>query len=355
MIKRINSTTVNKTNPAWRYQLLKTPGKQGFSHCLSLASSKGGKGLLRYITNLDLDITVEWTPSNEIKQIQRSLSKEDLALFNSLIVVHCKRKKPHRSGKLPDKHNLNFPLWSIKEASKLNDSFFVRLVKHAANLEFDHYIATALKLYNNPEREESLRFIGYNFYAKKPDTEIAKAWSMPVRVIEALRLLFYDFSSFPKERLANFTCLRQMVVNGYISDLDFAFYKRIYELGDLGLKAQIDFNQLTTEEKSQVNDYLNESYTSNVFNLNFSIQNKKDTSQYLSALGSLAEMSIKKKEVELVSAKIKNLNAATRRIDTESTNMETNMTSIDQDFIELLRQNSLKEVVPTLKTIADLM
>lgn len=355
MIKRLTTYTVDKTNPRWRYDLVRNPIKQGFSHCVSLASSKGGRSLLRYVNVLDLNISIGWTPSAEILAIKKQLSPEAQAKFSNVLDIYRKNLHVKKKGKLADpKKGVSFPLWSLKESEKLNDAFFVRLVRHMANKEFDPYIASALSLYNNPAREEAMRFIGYNFYAKKSDAALAKDWSMPVKLIEAIRLLFFDFSSFPKDRLANFTCLRQLVVNGLITDLDFSYYKRIYELGELGLKAQIDFINLTDEEKSKVKDYLATSHTTTVLNLNFSVQCKKDAAQYLGALHSLTDLTIKKKEVEMVTAKIENLKASTRRLDTEASSMEMQYSDIDKKFMTLLDQASFNQGIPELKTIADL-
>lgn len=354
MVKRITNSTVNKTSPRWRYELLETPGKQGFSHCLSEASSKGGKSLLRYINYLDLDINTEWQPSSEIKVLLSALPDDQAEKLRNVLEVYKKRKKLKRGAVIPKGQKIKFPLWSLKEAEKLNDPFFVRLVKHATNFEYDGYIAAAINLYNNKDRQEALSFLGYNFYAKKPDSEIAKAWGLPVKLIEALRLLFFDFSGFPSERLANFTCLRQLVVNGLITDLEFAYYKRIYELGELGLKAQIDFINLSDDEKARVHEYLDNSHASTVFNLNFSVQTKKDATQYLGVLSSLTDLSIRKKEAELVTAKIENLRASTKRLDIESSSMETTYSDIDQKFLDILYEQSLKDEVPKFKTIAEL-
>lgn len=354
MIKRITNSTVNKTNPRWRYELLESPGKQGFSHCLSLASTKGGKSLLRYIGSIDLDVNVEWEPSQELKSITKLLPEDKAKQFSTLLTIYKKRKKFKRGAKLPQKTKLRFPLWSVREAEKLNDPFFVKLVKHATKMEHDAYIAAAISLYSNQDRKEATDFLGYSFYAGKTDPVIAKEWKLPVRLIEAIRLLFFDFSGFPKDRLANFTCLRQLVVNGIISDISFAFYKRIYELGDLGLKAQLDFVSLSPDEKAQVKEYLRDSHTATVFNLNFAVQNRKDSMQFLGALSSMTDLTVKQKDFEMIEARIENLKAATKKINTESATMETHLSDIDKKFMSLLYESSLTEKVPELKTIADL-
>ena len=236
----------------------------------------------------------------------------------------------------------------------MTDKFLVKAIYHVCNFERDQYIEQALALHNSQDHAEAIRYIGYCIYAKVSDKDIAKRWSLPVKTVVALRSLFFDFSGFPKDRLANFTCLRQLANNGVISDVDFAFYKRVYELGELGLKAQTDFYSLTDEEKKKVEEYLGKSVVANTFNINFSIRNQKDALSYGAVVSNLASYFIKRSEITYLAAKTRNLDAATRRIEGDMIGSESLMSSLDEEIMGILREHSLHEDVQEYKTLSDL-
>lgn len=339
--------------PNWRYEALLNPGKYQLSQYLSKAKDNAGC-LKRFIGAgllYELNTTLPEEIASFVNKLPKEKAKELISLWHRSLKRNNLRKLKIDYSEAVLKNNA---VWNLKKIAKLPDAFLRKAIKHVSNFEHDPYIAQAFALFQSSEYEEIVKFIGYCLYAKIGDKEIAKRWQLPIKTVEALRLLFFDFSKFPKDRVANFTFLRQLANNGTISDIDFSYYKRVFELGELGLKAQTDFASLTTEERAIVEEYLGKTVISNTFNLQFSIRNQKDALAYGSVISTLGNYYIKQAETNYFLAKIKNVNAVTKRIEGEATATNENMTALDREMMDLLRENSLQEVKVEYKTLADL-
>lgn len=341
------------TKPNWRYDVLLNPNKYNLSKLLS-RSENGSNGLRRYIRN-GLPYSVDPPHSEELKELLKDLPEAEANKAKELITRYQKinSRKPV-SVDYTQEVIRTHPLWNLSKVKHISDQFLVRAIKHVANYEHDEYIAKAILMFRSEEYQEIINFIGYCLYAKISVVELAKRWSIPVRVIDAIRLLFFDFSKFPKDRIANFTHLRQLANNGVIDDVQFGYYKRVYELGELGLKAQVDFYNLTDSEKKTISEYLGNSIVANTLNLNFSVRNQKDALSYGATVTGLTSYYIRNAEMAYFHAKTRNLDAVTRRIEGGLLTREEGLTAIDKELLDLLKQNSLLDAQVEYKTFAQL-
>jgi hypothetical protein len=339
--------------PNWRYEALFNPGKYKLTGFTSIPKDNSGC-LKRYLT-LGLLHEINYKVPVEIQRYMTVLPKEQAEKLYCLWNRAFKRSKQRKLSIDTDADLLRkYPVWNAERIEKINDKFLKKAAYHFANFKMDKAIGYALELYSSKEHQEIFKFIGYCFYAKISDTDIAKRWHIPVSYISAIRQLFFDFSKFPEDRLASFTYLRQLVSNGSISELDFAFYKRVYELGELGLKAQTDFYNLAPEEKRKIEQYLGNSIIANTLNINFSLRTAKDAASYNNAVGSLANYYIKQAEMDYFQVKSKNIEVCTRRIEGSLIDTDIGATPLDNEMMALLREHSLVDDVFEYKTLDNL-
>jgi hypothetical protein len=342
-----------KIKPNWRFEVLLNPAGNKFKEYLSTPTN--GASCLKRLIGLGLPYEVHYKEPDEVKNYVKQLPRDQASKLQSL--WHRSFKKSKQKKLLVDANELLLkrnPSWNMQKVNRIQDKFLAKAVKHVSNFEHNYAIAFALELYNSQTHVETVRYIGYCIYAKIEDKNIAKRWNVPTKVITALRMLFFDFSNFPKDRLANFTCLRQLANSGVISDTDFAYYKRVYELGELGLKAQTDFFSLDDKEKRKVEEYLGKSIVANTLNINFSIRNLKDANNYGAAVSNLASYYIKQAEISYFSAKTKNTEASTRKLEGDMVGVESNITDLDQEILNILREHSLHETTVEYKTLDSL-
>lgn len=247
------------------------------------------------------------------------------------------------------------PVWNLRHVHRIQDEFLRKLIYHQAGYKFDNDIHYAIEKHRAEDQKEIFRFIGYGIYAKISDEQLAKRWNMSIGQVSAIRLLFFDFSRFPKDRIANFTYLRQLANAGSFDEVDFVFFKKVFELGELGIKAHIDFPNLTNEEKNRVTEFLGHSAITATLNINLAIKTQKDAQNYGLVLSNLADYFIKQKEASYFDAKIRNLDATTRRIEGTMVGDVGDMSELDRNMLDHLRQVSLTEA-PQIKykTLADL-
>lgn len=349
----IERTGALRVRPNWRYEVLLNPATCRLQGYASVPPSDS-RCLTRFLS-AGLMYEVNYKVPAEIKRYMNALPPAQAEKLYSLWNRAFKRSKRKRISIDTDTARFaRSKIWNMTKIERLNDKFLIRAIKHISNYVHDQHIAYALELNNSAEHSEIFKFIGYGIYAKISDTDIARRWQIPVRSVEAIRLLFFDFSSFPKDRVANFTYLRQLANNGTISDLDFAYYKRVFELGELGLKAQTDFFSLTNEEKRVVEEYLGKSIIATTLNLNFSLRNQKDANNYGMAVSNLATYYIKRSEMTYFEAKTRNLEVQTRRIEGAMADADDGLSDMDKYFMKVLKEHSMQEEKIEYKTIASL-
>lgn len=349
-VKKIGNLLIR---PNWRYDALFNPNKYKLKEFVS-RTVPNNSGVLKRFISLGLPYEVSTLPGS-IRYLLDNISNEHKSDLAIMWKRHCKRIKLKKIRVDTDNNKFQkVPVWNLKKIHNINDPFLIRMIKHISNYEYDPHIAYAFDLGRNSDYAEIFKFIGYCVYAKISDKDIGVRWNLPVKHVEAIRLMYYDFSAFPKDRLANIAYLRQLTNIGLLTDVDFAYYKRVFELGELALKAHNDFYSLTREEKKRVEEYLGKTLISNTLNLHFAVKNQKDAVEYGLIVSNLASYYIKTSEVTYFESKIRNLDAATRRIEGDLQGTEANMTDLDKEFMTMLNEHSLQDEKLEYKTLDSL-
>ena len=357
-IERVGSLHIR---PNWRYELLQNPAKYKMQDFVSIPSSNASC-LKRFLT-AGLPFEVTYKLPVYLNTYVAELANDEKELFLSLWRQSFNDSGAPRIAIDTDRQLfMKNPVWNLHHIEKIQDDFLKKLIYHHSNFKFDRHIKYALDLYRSSENREIFRFIGYGVYCGLTDSQLAKRWRLPVKHVEAIRNIFWDFSRFPKDRVANFTYLRQLANNGVISDVDFVFFKRAFELGDLGIRAQLDFTNLNNDERRIVEEYLGKTVIANTLNLSFTVKTQKDAVQYGLIVNNLASYYIRQKEAHYMDAKIvnldaqtRNLNASTLRIEGDLSKVTDDLSELDKQMMELLRDHSFQEAPPQeYKTLSDL-
>ena len=349
-VKKIGNLLIR---PNWRYDALFNPNKYKLKEFVSRTVQNNSGSLKRFV-GLGLPYEVAVMPAS-VRYLMNNIAEEHKTIFLTMWKRHLKRN--HIGNIRIDADNSKFqkiPVWNLKKINMINDRFLVSMIKHISNFESNPHIAYAFELGRNPDYSEIFKFIGYCIYAKIPDSSIAVRWNIPIKHVEAIRLIYYDFSSFPKDRLANIAYLRQLTNIGLFTDIDFAYFKRVFELGELALKAHNDFYSLTLPEKKLVEEYLGKTLISNTLNLHFAVKNQKDAVEYGLIVSNLASYYIKTAEATYFESKIRNLDAATRRIEGDLKGTDASMTDLDKEFMTMLNEHSLQDEKLEYKTLDSL-
>lgn len=340
--------------PNWRFDLLKNPAKYKLQDFVNIPES-GASCLNRFISK-GLYFEINYKIPNYLNEYATTLSEEEGELLKQLWFQNFKRSKQRKITTDTDKVLLkDNPIWNLKLIDNIQDKYVNKLIKHISGINHDEHIQYAIELASSKEHQDIFRFIGYGIYANLTDKELAARWKISFKKIEAIRKLFFDFSAFPKDRIANFTYLRQLHNLGLFDQIDFNYFRAIFALGELGIRAQIDYHNLSNDDKLKINEFLGNSSISNTLNLNFAVNSKKDAMEYVSVISNLANYHIKQKEAGYFDAKTRNLDATTKRIEGSMLGAVEDMNTLDREMMDLLREYSLKETEQTeFKTISDL-
>jgi len=340
--------------PNWRYQIYLNPAKAKLAWCCKKPKSGDGS-LKRYLQYQDVRETLEinWTFPPRFQKVVNSLSFQNRQVFYKLF--NKKLKSQNNKKFFCETFSKNHTIWSIDKINALSDDFLKKLLYHVSNFNFDSYIQFAVGLKHSKEHEHIFRAIGYHIYAGLTDREISKRFKLYSQQIEAIRLLFFDFTHSPKDPTARAAYFTQLVDNEIITDLDRRFYKLIAELGEIGLKAHSNYHSLTPEEKVIVEDYLGNTMLDNVLSLNFAVTDMKDALNFNSVINNLASFYIKKEEVNYYRAKVRNLDASTQRISSENNAELLNVDPEDEEALKLIGKLALTEnSLPNYPAITEL-
>lgn len=358
-MNRTTTISLNKIGsfynfPNWRYQIYLNPAKANLAWCCRKPKS-GDSSLKRYLQYSDIRETLELncTFPPRFQKVIDSLNIKNRGLFYKLFGK--KLKKENNKKLFCETFEKSHQVWSIDKINALNDEFLKKLLYHVSNFNYDAYIQFAVGFKHSKEHEHIFRAIGYHIYAGLSDQEISKRFKLYPRQIEAIRLLFFDFTHSPKEVTARAAYFTQLVDNEIITDLDRRFYKLIAELGEIGLKAHSNYHSLTPEEKVIVEDYLGNSMLDNVLSLNFAVTDMKDALNFNSVINNLASFYIKKEEVNYYRAKVRNLDASTQRIASENNAELLNVDPEDEEALQLIGKLALREnSLPPYRPITEL-
>lgn len=283
--------------PAWRYDVLRNPDKYGFRNFCSRKVDNAG--CLARLLKKGIEYRVNFVVPPIISRLSRSLAPR---LADKLLTVWKRQWQEQQAHKLAIEHidqYQNLVIWNAKKIPLLPDPWLRRLVEHVSNLEFHQDIDAALKLHLNDDYAQIKRYIGHLIFAKQPDAEIAKEWNFPPSVITALRMLFFDFSALPSAPVARWATLVQWVNNGDIKPDEFALYRRVHELGPLGLKAQVAGAFLNDDERLEVKDFLSKSALGNTFNIQFATRSPREALVYNRVIGDLVRLDLQREEIKV--------------------------------------------------------
>lgn len=283
--------------PAWRYDALRNPDKYGFR---SFCSRKvDNAGCLRRLIRRGLDHRVTFIVPAEVARLSRNLPTR---LAEKLFHVWKRNWRRENQTKLAieniDQYQ-NLVVWNARKTPQLPDVWLRRLVEHTNNIKYDADIDAALKLHLNDDYAQIKRYIGHLIFAKQSDKEIAKEWNFSPSVIEALRMLFFDFSALPSSPVAQWATLVQWVNNGDIKSDEFSLYRRVHELGPVGLKAQVAGAFLNEEERIEVKDYLTKTALGNTFNIQFATRTPREALVYNRVIGDLVRLDLQREEIKV--------------------------------------------------------
>lgn len=331
--------------PDWRFEALQNPTKYKLGEFVSTPDNNTGC-LKRYVS-AGLNYEVNYKFPDYLKEYEENFSAEEKEVFRDLYRVHFKRSRQKKITVSTNRQLFQTnPVWNIKNVKYVQDEYLRKLVLHHSNFKVDPDIKYAFRLYKSKDHDEVFKFIGYSIFAGVSDSQLAKRYNATKSQMVAVRKIFFDFSRFPKDRVAKFAYLRQLANIGLFSDVDFNYFKRVFEMGELGLRAQVDFTHLTQPEKLQVREYLSDSIVVNTLNVNFAIRSQKDAVTYGTMVSSLTDYYIKQKEAQFFDARIHNLNVVTSRIEGQLTPITDGVTDLDKKFIDLIREHSLQEPTP---------
>lgn len=266
-----------------------------------------------------------------------------------------RQRRPRLSIENIDQYE-NLVSWNAAKTSFITDGWFKKLVLHISNLEFCPEIDAAIRLHLNDDYAQIKRYIGHLIFAKVADAEIGKQWEISTKTITALRMLFFDFSALPKNPVAQWGTLVQWVNNGDIKSDEFALYKRVHELGELGLKAQVAGAFLGDDERLKVKDYLSKTAMTNTYNIQFATRTPRDALIYNRVIGDLVRMDLQREELKVRQGEQRLLELQVQKLGKEmSVNSTAEGQSEDLKLIQsaidiLSKQNS----EPRYSTVFDL-
>lgn len=309
--------------PSWRYDAMINPDKYGFRSLCTRKKETAGAYKRQLTKGIPFEVTYKIPPM--FRQLMKELSFE---LSEQLTKVWNKHYKKTAKTKIrfQDLDSVDhFVSWNMAKVEKLNDLWLKKLVAHSFNKEYSDDIQFAISFHHNKELVESKRYLGYEIFSGSSDEEIAKKWNMSPKRIEAIRMLFFDFSHFPPDKIAQWALLKQLCENNDIHAQEFGLYKRVYDMGKLGLKAQLCHNHLNEKERTEVADYLSKSAMENTFNLQFSIKTAKDALTYNKAISDMAKIQLQKAEMENKRAELRIMELQICKLKKE-VNVETDST-----------------------------
>lgn len=290
--------------PSWRYEALQNPFKYSLG---SLCTKKrlgdntspliNGAGYMTRLVKKGVRFNVTYKLPSYLVTLTSKLPKK---YSNKLQQVWDKDYKKSYPSKIYCEHSEateNYTCWNLSKVNKLNDVFLKRLIFHMYNYKYDEDIDFAMHFWLSPENTEIRKHMGCAAFAGVPSELQAKRWQIPIGKIAAIVNIFFDYSHFPKDRMARWVMLKQMADIGEIDSSEFSFYRKIYDLGELGHRMQFDFHALSDEEKKRVTLYLGETGITSAINLNFAVNNTKDIVVYNKVMHDVNKLNVYKHEI----------------------------------------------------------
>lgn len=325
--------------PNWRFEAIQNPSKYGFDK-ICFTKPAFSKSLHRHASQ-GLVFQENKIPRNLLR-LTSDFSLDEKELLSSIFDRYLKQNTLRKRGFLNhDANNRYATVAHLHALYGIGDLWLRKLFIHYLGDQGYPEIEYAVKLYFSEEQEEFLRYFGMLCFAGYDERRLAKEWDLPVSYAAALKNLFFDYSFLPKGRLSRLASLRQLVLNGQIPDEDFLIYKRIFDLGEIGVKAQFDFYSLTEDEQEKVKEYLKHSMVENTFKFQLSITNSKASKDYNSFVTGLAKLAMQKHELELLGRRNQLLEAQAKRINSAMDAGAPVMTDQDAELLESVKREML--------------
>ena len=283
-------------SPSWRYKATLCPERFGFAEYCS--KIKANSGCLARLMSNGVTPVEKYILPIYITQLMNKLPKD---LGEQLLKVWNKHYFKNRQRKVTFNVNENsggLINWHSKKIEKLNDDFLKKLIRHCYHIQGDEYIAEAIKFRTNPNNDVSVRWMNYSFYGGRTDREIAIHWHKPVKFVQALRLTFFDYSGWPKDKLVQYSQLRQLVSNNEIDDKDYHNFRRIYDLGDIGLRSILGYQLLNEYERDTIKNYLAGAGVDNLMDQRYAITNLRESISFNRSIAEYANIGLRKVEME---------------------------------------------------------
>jgi hypothetical protein len=343
--------------PNWRYIIYQNPGQLEMA-LYTRKPEEGSNIHKRFITKEDLttgkvDHSAYTFSSRFQKEVVDSLEPENRELFYR--ILNRKLRQDNLRRVYCQSYRDNNLVWNGEDIRFITDSYLRKFLYHVTLIRPDKAIRFALDLRESKGHLHIFNAIGYQIYAGVPDWKIAWRFKLRRAQVEAIRMLFFDFSTAPVEPIARAAYFTQLVDNAIISDTDKRFYKIAAELGEVGLKAVASYQSLTPSEKLQIEDYLASSMIDNVLSIGISVSTMKDAVAYNAVVGSLANFYIKKQELAYVSAKTKHLDASTVKLLNSTADEKAGTDDFDVEAMEMITNMAKKEnELPAFPSITEL-
>ncbi len=331
--------------PNWRYVLYLNPGKLELAQYVS-KPEEGSNIHKRFITDEDLEkgavdsSSYTFSPRFQ-KNVVDGLGADNRTLFYR--ILNRKLKKEQQRRIYCSSYRNSQAVWNGESIRFVSDGYMRKFLYHVAGIQPNKAIQFALDLRVSGQHDHIYNAIGYQIYAGIPDWKVAWRFKLRREQVEAVRMLFFDFSTAPKEPIARAAYFTQLVDNEIISDKDKRFYKLAAELGEVGLKAISSFTSLTPDERFQIEEYLAASMLDNILSIGVAVSNAKEAAAYNSIISGLANFHIKKQEAVYFTAKIKHLEASTVKLLNDAAEERSNLDDSDTEAMELIASMARKE------------
>lgn len=133
--------------------------------------------------------------------------------------------------------------------------------------------------------------------------------------------------------------------------------RRIEDLGRLGFESLAGVSELSQAQQETLRGYFKGSMYETTLNLRFAAKSFKDASTFNAAALQVLMSDKLEQEASLVQAKVRNLEASTKRLDAASASITAANSFNDTDYANIAALTALMEaenVQPTYKTHLDL-
>lgn len=341
--------------PSWRYDALLNPLKYGLSELLSRSEDSVNPGFAKRLINRgEVRPSSVFTIPDYFRRIQTKLPKNLADRLERVWTSHYYKTHKRKINFNLNKNSIPFS-WNHTKVKNFRDPYFQKLVLHFFNYEYHDDIEFAVRFWKSAENSEIKRYFGYSFYARLSDKTIAHRWNITIPQVKAIRHLFFDFSHFPKDRITAWALMRQLAEMQEIDAEDFARYKKVYDLGELGIKMIEDYYRLTAEEKIECEKFLGASAVVNTIQLNVSIRDAKDALNYNSVIGNFAKLSILREELRQKEATLRltelNIMKASKDLNISIDKVQEE----DLHLLEAMKELSKYDHEPKFTKFADLL